>query len=312
MASDEIINGMASALWATAWASNEEEQGRSVQGEITDLMPPIPDEAAQTAKWLSSRIENDNGVDLLIVLKNLVASGATRSGWIGADEEAQQTFGHYLAMEALGTGVSWRDDHEDHGLKLPSIEFYIWDCNSVYPSNTPIVERLSDIVEYVADMLNYDIGSSPDKFAYAMDAAEDAIKDRIGYGWVAWSRATGSYENSFPVIAAERHDDGSVTLSAYLSLRDNDDLSKENIRTHFVDPYTTEHDIVISPVVMDQVVALMDWTPPEGLVAASYWKKTPAQLLILAFGRQGGYEISAKNEADARAEIKKFLAARGL
>jgi hypothetical protein len=32
-------------------------------------------------------------------------------------------FGHYLAMQSLGHGVGWFDDHEHFELKLPLIEF---------------------------------------------------------------------------------------------------------------------------------------------------------------------------------------------
>lgn len=34
-------------------------------------------------------------------------------------------FGHYLAMEAMGHGVSWADDHEPHGLRVPHMEFHV-------------------------------------------------------------------------------------------------------------------------------------------------------------------------------------------
>lgn len=38
------------------------------------------------------------------------------------DEGAQRDFGHYIAMEAMGTGVSWADDHGEHGLKIPRLD----------------------------------------------------------------------------------------------------------------------------------------------------------------------------------------------
>lgn len=31
-------------------------------------------------------------------------------------------FGHYVAMQSIGHGVSWFDEHAEFDLKLPSIE----------------------------------------------------------------------------------------------------------------------------------------------------------------------------------------------
>lgn len=42
------------------------------------------------------------------------------------DEEMQVEFGHYIAMQVLGTGSRWSDDHADHELKLPRRESDAW------------------------------------------------------------------------------------------------------------------------------------------------------------------------------------------
>lgn len=36
-----------------------------------------------------------------------------------------EEFGHYLAMEAMGHGVSWFDDHATFEIKVPSIECHL-------------------------------------------------------------------------------------------------------------------------------------------------------------------------------------------
>jgi len=33
-----------------------------------------------------------------------------------------ENLGHYLAMEAMGHGVAWSDDHDPHGLDVPDQE----------------------------------------------------------------------------------------------------------------------------------------------------------------------------------------------
>lgn len=39
--------------------------------------------------------------------------------------EYAREFGHYLAMQALGHGVSWFDDHARFDLTVPHSEFYL-------------------------------------------------------------------------------------------------------------------------------------------------------------------------------------------
>jgi len=121
-----ILEGMARAFFVSAWASEWEyaeekarelgyegiEDAPSFMGaELMDIAPETPGEAYSFANKLYDEIEQINNVNL--------------AGFVppGEDEDFfdEKEFGHYLAMEIMGHGVGWNDDHEDHGLQLPSL-----------------------------------------------------------------------------------------------------------------------------------------------------------------------------------------------
>jgi len=114
---EEIIDGMARCLFVNAWADYAEENldANFSQMELMDVAPETPPESFEKAKKLYNEIEDMNNVDLI----EFVPPGIDPDE--GFDKE---NFGHYLCMEALGHGVSWQDDHEDHGLQLPHTEAY--------------------------------------------------------------------------------------------------------------------------------------------------------------------------------------------
>ncbi len=115
---DEFMDAAARALWVQAWADAAEEQGETLSGELMDQAPETPPEAKQAAKELAVALEQSNGP-----LSQLWDKAATAKGKHSRDPTVED-FGHYLAMGALGHGVSWEDDHPDVGIKLPSMEFH--------------------------------------------------------------------------------------------------------------------------------------------------------------------------------------------
>lgn len=118
---ETIIEGATDAFFGSAWMEFEEEQGRSLsQMEILDVMPTPPPEAQKAAEDLISEIERQNKIDFdMAVLPGETQEPGER------DPKEDYNLGFYLAMEALGHGVSWSDDHEPHGLEIPWKEFYI-------------------------------------------------------------------------------------------------------------------------------------------------------------------------------------------
>lgn len=120
---DIIIESFAKALHACAWADCVEEWGiENLSGcEILDVMDPVTSAARDTARIAVEQIEKNNGMFINIAYE-VVAAKPLEHGWEIEAEPAD--FGHYLAMEWLGHGVAWSDDHPNHDLKIGHGEFY--------------------------------------------------------------------------------------------------------------------------------------------------------------------------------------------
>ena len=116
----EILQGMARALFVSTWADYEEERGRHHRGDLMDAAPATPSPARTAAKILAKKIEIMNhGKTVSDLYADALNAGAhdTRRG------TDPQTFGHYIAMQSLGHGVSWFDDNPKFPLELPYFEF---------------------------------------------------------------------------------------------------------------------------------------------------------------------------------------------
>lgn len=115
----EIYEAMARAMFVDDWARRQEENGRQFppRTELMDVAPRTSEDALNAARALAAAIIKDNNVKTLSDLyrKAIAAGGKGDSG----------KFGHYLAMEAMGHGVSWYDDGNPRfGMKLPHFEYY--------------------------------------------------------------------------------------------------------------------------------------------------------------------------------------------
>jgi hypothetical protein len=123
---ESIVEGAARALFVQWWADqcseceNDAETCRLERNghqpndpggvELMDVAPETSESARACAKCLVERV-------------------ASQARWteVTNREEVEsdpEGFGHYLAMEALGHGVAWSDDHPDHDLVLPLIGYY--------------------------------------------------------------------------------------------------------------------------------------------------------------------------------------------
>ncbi len=114
-----IVGAMARALFVTAWADAEEEAGRTHHGELMDLAPETTPEAIDAAEALSREFEEKNQTAFDVMYETAAAM---------EDHDVSPTpedFGHYTAMEALGHGVSWKDDHPKHGFAVPNVDFSV-------------------------------------------------------------------------------------------------------------------------------------------------------------------------------------------
>lgn len=136
-----IIDGMARALYVCAYADAIEEgeiegEGAGPGEDWMDVAPETPGYARDAALVLAGRIEERNGMSLICLLYqagradgiDVFARPADADSpyWFEARESRHcnyaESFGHDLAMQSLGHGVSWFDDHKRFPLSLPLID----------------------------------------------------------------------------------------------------------------------------------------------------------------------------------------------
>jgi hypothetical protein len=131
---DSWLEGAARAFFVTAYADYVEE-GHSTDNELDDdererrlslpspgpgedwmdYAPPTPPNAYALAGELWNAIHAANG-------EAGVYSMALRAEAVDGEAPDPEKFGHYLAMQAMGHGVSWFDDHGDFDIEIPHIE----------------------------------------------------------------------------------------------------------------------------------------------------------------------------------------------
>lgn len=122
----DILGGMEKAIWVTSWASWVEEMSkeeRKAHGDVPvnlsginweKAAPGAPGSALEAAEDLYTLIERANGK----TPGELFQRACEVDGCKWKDSNAE-LFGHYLAMQAMGHGVSWFDDHKEFPLKFP-------------------------------------------------------------------------------------------------------------------------------------------------------------------------------------------------
>lgn len=128
---DPILEGMARALYVQAWADRQKERGKTYPGQnLMDVAPKTPIGAYLEAAILIGKLETVNRMSLYCLL----AKAARADGRPNPEPDCAyywnpnycKDFGHYIAMQALGHGVSWSDDHAEFGLIVPHIEFSLF------------------------------------------------------------------------------------------------------------------------------------------------------------------------------------------
>jgi hypothetical protein len=131
-----ITSHIARTLFMMAYANAAEERSlpdsfpKAKAGEDwDDIAPKTPKTAELAAERLTQEIEVLNATSIETAYATAInAPGNHRK------EPTPEDFGHCLAMEALGSGVAWADNHPNHNLKMPSIEVFL-DINPSNPNN---------------------------------------------------------------------------------------------------------------------------------------------------------------------------------
>ncbi|QGH45026.1 hypothetical protein [Bacteriophage Phobos] len=126
-----IRSAMARAFFANAYADQAEEALQPLGGEILDQLPDVIDPNAEAAalelcEKLADQFDyNERGLSLAQKVALLFLK-ACRADFANRDRElTAENFGHYLAMQAMGTGVgleAFGSDVRD-AIPVPYLEF---------------------------------------------------------------------------------------------------------------------------------------------------------------------------------------------
>jgi hypothetical protein len=124
---DEIVGAAARAFFVTVWADEAEREAEEGDGElpwgagedIDDAAPDTPEEAQRFGERFVFAVEKLNAASIT----ELYDRAAEAPGRHLRQPEPED-FGHYLAMQAMGHGVAWQDDHPPAGLSAPEAHWY--------------------------------------------------------------------------------------------------------------------------------------------------------------------------------------------
>lgn len=130
-ARDEIIEGAARALYVNWYAQQADEGRRGFRradsgADWMDVAPPTSRAALRFARKFIAAVEATNDADI-VRLFGVALTAVLNPDNHNTRDEADATpdrFGHYLAMSAMGEGVSWNDDYPEAGILAPSVAFY--------------------------------------------------------------------------------------------------------------------------------------------------------------------------------------------
>lgn len=108
----KVRRGMAKAFFANAFADLMEEAGTPLSGEIMDQTPVLIDPAALHAadtlmiQFLDQFVFQEPGLTETQKIAAIFMKAVNVQGDDKGDRELEpELFGHYLAMQAMGTGV---------------------------------------------------------------------------------------------------------------------------------------------------------------------------------------------------------------
>lgn len=135
---NEFIEGAARSAFVLAWANWMEEKGdgRSLSGQrLEDVAPKTPAKAKAWAKKLVTAMEKANGRSIDAMYEHALSiDGLSHEASRHDRKSSAEAFGSDTALEAIGTGVSWADDHTEHGFKIPGAEFNMFGSRDFYTS----------------------------------------------------------------------------------------------------------------------------------------------------------------------------------
>lgn len=117
-----IIRAANRAMFVSCWADYEENvRGTSFSGcELMDVAPATPNNEA-LSNWIAEfERKNKESIDQTFI------RAIAAHGQIVPNSRLAEKFGHYMAMQGAGHGVSWFDDFERFEVTIPHMECF-WD-----------------------------------------------------------------------------------------------------------------------------------------------------------------------------------------
>ena len=168
----EVVMDMASAFYASSWASEMEEAGYSfpAQTRINDVAPAPTQAAIARAIMDAQNLCANSGA---VTLDELLQRAADADGHGDTDLVITDGFGSDMAMEMLGSGVSWKDDHQEFSYQTPNTEFH--------------VDREEAILRWMSP------GTREDFCGYIAHDLEDALDHHEEAGGFLLRTASGPY-----------------------------------------------------------------------------------------------------------------------
>lgn len=134
---------MAKTFFASAWADYEEQVAQNPHGgvDIMDVMPDnIPESAFIAADKVINFVQKETGKPIS-ELYNIAANTEGKH----YREPTEEDFAYSLAMQSMGHGVGWSDNHPDLTFKLPHLEYSYYDLpEDEYPIPEEEPESLKD------------------------------------------------------------------------------------------------------------------------------------------------------------------------
>lgn len=129
-----VRRSMARTLHVDAWARMDEEAGASHAGKnLFEIAPPVTPSANYVATKLLGGYEALNRASIPVLIAAAKRADTAAGKTVGDPRTYAEHFGYYLAMQAVGSGVAWTDDHAPielggiagHSRELvsPNIEF---------------------------------------------------------------------------------------------------------------------------------------------------------------------------------------------
>lgn len=127
-----FVRGVAVAYYASAWADNAETNGPPYPPgcELTDEAGEPPPDWVDWAMRVAGALAYSAGCNVHAIVQRALDTNDTPRDTGAFIED----LGFCLAMQVMGHGVRWSDDHPDLGLVLPYISSpeAAWDADGRY------------------------------------------------------------------------------------------------------------------------------------------------------------------------------------